>query len=516
MENEQLASSAVEETLSQHADRILSHHAKDILANRSSESNFCLDLDGIYFDWSYQRIDDSVLRSFFDLAEERQLLSNIRAQFAGAEVNFTEQRPALHTALRGTYDGLSQEQRDQFDAERDRVFGFAEDIRNGTIRGCHGEKFTDIVHIGIGGSYLGQKLYFSALKNPDFQVHFLVNDDAAHADEVISRLNPSTTLAIVASKSMRTPETLNNFQRVRSWLNRNLDPNAISQHCVSISAMPTPDIPGRTFHVPESVGGRFSVWSTMALPVVIAHGTENFEQFLQGAEEIDRITIGKPIHENPSLLLALLAYWNINCLHSQSHVVANYAYGLEDLVPYLQQLELESNGKSIDQNRRKLKNISTVPVWGGNETEGQHAWHQFLHQGTAEFDVDLICSLEVELDLATDRQLANCLAQRNLLFHGHAAESQIFKGVSGNHGCNLLLLDHVDAKTIGKLIALYEHKVTFLGMLWGVNSFDQFGVEHGKGLAEEYVQALSGQSVEALPDNDLELIDKIRKRRNSS
>ena len=516
MENEQLANSAVEETLSQHAARILSIHGKELLANRSRESNFSLDLDGIYFDWSYQRIDDSVLRNLFDLAEERQLLSNIREQFAGAEVNFTEQRPALHTALRGTYDGLSQEQRDQFDAERDRVFGFAEDIRNGTICGCHGDKFTDIVHIGIGGSYLGQKLYFSALKNPACPVHFLVNNDAGYVNEVLSRLNPSTTLVIVASKSMRTPETLSNFQHVHSWLNRTLDPNAVSQHCVSISAMGNSDIPGRTFHVPESVGGRFSIWSAMALPVVIAHGKDSFEQFLQGAEEIDRITTGKPIHENPSLLLALLAYWNINCLHSQSHVVANYAYGLQDLVPYLQQLELESNGKSIDQNRRKLKDISTVPVWGGNETEGQHAWHQFLHQGTAEFDVDLICSLEVELDLATDRQLANCLAQRNLLFHGHAAESESFKTVGGNHGSSLLLLDRVDAKTIGRLIAIYEHKVAFLGMLWGVNSFDQFGVEHGKGLAEDYVQALSGQSVEALPLSDLELIDKIRKRRNSS
>jgi len=489
--------------------------SRELLESNSSESNFCTDLGGIFLDWSHQRLDTRVLDLLFRLADERNLIGRIRDQFQGQVINRTEVRSVLHTAMRASTTSLDIHLNSEVIKERNRLVRFVESVRNGTLRGLNGDRFTDILHIGIGGSHLGQKLYYSALGPPKLQVHFLSNVDPANVSSVLEELNPSSTLFIVASKSMRTPETLLNFARVKSWYEESTgSSDTFEQQCVCISSIAESDIATHHFRVPDSVGGRFSIWSSMALPIVISHGTETFESFLEGAREIDRLTADLPIESNPSLILALLAFWNSNLLKSQSHVVATYVHRLEYLVPYLQQLELESNGKSVDLENRPLQDTSAVAVWGGVETNGQHTWHQFLHQGTSTFSIDLIGTTEHINDTNGSWQLANCLAQRRLLFEGSIDKENPHKNVPGLHGCNLILLDQIDAKTLGKLIALYEHKVAFLGFLWNVNSFDQFGVEQGKVLAEEFHSAIELGETEGLNTRDQILINRIHSKLN--
>ena len=472
------------------------------------------ELLAILVDWSFQRIDQRAHEALLRVADEENLVPRIQAQMAGEVVNNTENRPALHTALRGTSDGLDTTTNEELTKDVHAALRFASDVSNREMVGFWNDPFTDVLHLGIGGSHLGQKLLYTAFGPSKIQVHFLSNVDPENVSTVLQSLVPKSTLIVVASKSLQTDEVLRNYESVKKWFLQSTDSaEALEHHCVCISGNPqnATQIGHHQFHIPESVGGRYSIWSAMGLPIMISHGYEAFTQFLAGAHEIDQLTLTNPIEKNISLILALLAYWNINFLKIESHVVGSYIHRLRHIVPYLQQLELESNGKSITPSGESVEDRTNVAFWGGTETDGQHAWHQFLHQGTSNFSMDLIAESNDSSDSNKSWQLANCLAQRHLLFHGFQDPSdRPHRAVLGKHGCNLFLLDKVDAKTVGKLLAIYEHKVAFLGLLWNINSFDQFGVEQGKALAGQFHRSLTTGNASELTESEQELIDRIR------
>lgn len=488
--------------------------SSDLLAARKQNSNFNLEVEGLLVDWTFQRIDQRAYELLLKLAEEENLIARIRDQFAGQVVNETENRPALHTALRGTFDGLNAATIKDLTQDVHAALRFASDVLSHEQVGFWNDLFTDVLHLGIGGSHLGQQLLYTALGHPKVHIHFLSNVDSQNVSNVLKNLDPRSTLIVVASKSLHTEEVLRNYESVKTWfLGSTNSAEAFKHHCVCISGntQNAVQIGQHRFHIPDSVGGRYSIWSAMGLPVMISHGSDAFSQFLAGASEIDELTLRHPVEKNVSLILALLAFWNINYLNVESHVFGTYIHRLRHIVPYLQQLELESNGKSTRSSGESVERRTSVAIWGGSETDGQHAWHQFLHQGTASFSIDLIAESNDTSDSSESWQLANCLAQRHLLFHGiQEPFDQPYRVVPGKHGCNLLLLDSLDAKNLGKLIAIYEHKVAFLGLLWDINSFDQFGVEHGKVLAGQFHRSLTTGEASGLTESEQDLINRIR------
>lgn len=514
MSQDSLSNPATTKHLASLAAQLRDLSGSELLATRDHSSIFNLDLDGLLVDWSFQRIDQSAYELLLKVADEENLISRIQDQIAGKVVNETENRPALHTALRGTSDGLDATTFEELTKGVRTALRFARSVSNREMTGFWNDPFTDVLHLGIGGSHLGQKLLYTAFGRSKLQVHFLSNVDPENVSNILQSLDPKSTLIVVATKSLQTDEVLRNYESVKAWfLQSTASPEALEHHCVCISGnlQNATQIGRHLFHIPESVGGRYSIWSAMGLPIMISHGQETFSQFLTGAREIDHLTLTNPIEKNVSLILALLAFWNINFLKIESHVVGTYIHRLRHIVPYLQQLELESNGKSRKPSGEPVDDKTSVAFWGGPETDGQHAWHQFLHQGTSNFSIDLIAEANDRSDSSGSWQLANCLAQRHLFFHGIQDPSdQPHRAVSGKHSSNLLLLAKMDPKTLGKLIAIYEHKVAFLGLLWNVNSFDQFGVEHGKALAGQFHRSLTTGKATELTESEQVLIDRIR------
>lgn len=477
----------LEELAADHRSRAPDSYAfsPDVLSDRT------LSIEGLTLDWSLQRLDRDVLEALIELSDTVDLQERLRRQFAGEMVNRSEQRAALHTALRGTptHPGAKDA---QLRATKQELKRFAVSILFGRTKSYSADAFSDVLHIGIGGSHLGQKLLCDALGNTRLNIHFLSNSQSEHVRNTLSSLNPSKTLVIVASKSFTTPETQQNFQHVTNWFaERTGRSDALASNLVLISSNSTllAKLPGKHFIVPEEVGGRYSIWSAMGLPILLRIGPEKFDQLLEGASFIDQHASSAPSLANAAILLALFTLWNTNFLATTSHAVLSYIAALRWLPSYLQQLEMESLGKSVTSDGEAIAHHTTSVIWGGEETDGQHAWHQWLHQGTHAFSADFIATKERKSE--TDRwTLANGLAQQHVTFFGHTDKSASEKHIQGGNGSTLILLDKADARTIGMLLALYEHKVACLGCLWNVNPFDQWGVERGKVMAEEVNKAL--------------------------
>lgn len=453
-----------------------------------------LETDGLCIDWSMQRLDREAFGLLCDLANEMGVSDYLRRQLSGEEVNPTEQRAALHTANRGTQTSNPELDR-HFADSRNQVLDFASSVLDGRIRAFGDESFTDVVHIGIGGSHLGQAFVCDALHTTHLNVHFLSNTNPQRRSELLASLKPSRTLVIVASKSFSTDETLQHYHAIQDWfVERTGEPSSLVRNFAIVTANDeaVKDLSCAKFIIPQEIGGRFSLWSAMGLPVALSIGTYQFIELLAGARSMDVHVASTETSENAAFILALLTVWNSNCLGTSSHVVLPYNPKLERLPGHLQQLEMESLGKSHQTSSSPI-NVRTTPViWGGPETDGQHAWHQWLHQGTHQFSADFIASSE-QSD-SNQWMLSNCLAQQHLMFAGHVDSTAPHKTVAGGHGSTLILLDKLDAHGIGKLIALYEHKVACLGHLWGVNTFDQWGVERGKVIAKEIYGALTKDS----------------------
>jgi glucose-6-phosphate isomerase len=477
---------------------------------------FSLEAAGLLLDYSKNRLNHETMRLLIGLAQERGVEGQRDAMFAGEKINFTENRAVLHTALRAPRSATlrvdGQDVIGDVHAVLDRMEAFSERIRSGQWKGYSGKPITDIVNIGIGGSYLGPKMACQALRScshPRLSMHFVSNVDGHDLDALLQKTDPETTLFIIASKTFTTLETMLNAQSARTWFLKHASQNDLPKHFVAVStntdAVKAFGIdPDNMFPFWDWVGGRYSVWSAIGLPVALAIGFDGFRQFLDGAHAMDRHFQTAPLERNMPVVLALIGVWYRNFFESSSISIAPYHQDLAYFPGYLQQLDMESNGKGVATDGTPLHTPGSPVIWGDTGTNGQHAYFQMLHQGLDLIPVDFITALKPRHELPGHHAslLANCFAQSEAFMRGKAAEEVrqelltagilyeqaealvAHKTFPGNRPSNSIVMDELNPASLGALIALYEHKVLVQGAIWGVNSFDQWGVELGKVLAK--------------------------------
>lgn len=462
---------------------------------------------GLTLDYSRNLIDAATLDLLVRAAEGCGLHDRIRDLTGGAAVNTTENRPALHTALRD-FSGQSQ-YHGEIEAVMQQMRLLVEQVHSGTWKGCTGKTITDIVNLGIGGSHLGPMFATDALvgcNDGSVNCHFVSNIDSNDLYRVIGTLEPDTTLFIIASKSFTTQETLQNARTARAWTAAIAKTEAdFGRHFIAVTSRPDKAIEfgvARENILPmwDWVGGRYSLWSAIGLPVAFSIGMDNFNRLRRGAAAMDEHFKSAPFRDNLPVLLGLLGIWYVNFWGTRSHAVLPYMHYLRYLPEFLQQLDMESNGKSVRLDNRPVDYQTACVLWGTVETNGQHSFHQMLHQGTQLIPADFIVGLQP--DTADDDHhaylLANCLAQMNALMVGKSlaqAEAELKAAgrsaseiaslalhmqMPGNRPGNLILMDRLTPETLGALIALYEHKVFVQSVIWNINAFDQWGVELGK------------------------------------
>ena len=486
---------------------------------------------GLFLDYSKNRLDGRTLALLANLARERGVEQLRDAMFAGDKINLTENRAVLHTALRAPKD--KQITVDGQDITADvhdvlaRVKTFSDAVRSGQWRGHTGKEITDIVNIGIGGSDLGPKMVCLALRqfaHPRLAMHFVSNVDGHDMDAALARVNPETTLFIIASKTFTTAETMMNANTARAWFLKHASEDALAKHFVAVStnveAIKKFGIdPNNMFPFWDWVGGRYSVWSAIGLPVALCVGYGYFSDFLAGAHALDEHFRTAPIEQNLPMILALVGFWNREFLGCPSVSIAPYHQDLNRFPAYLQQLDMESNGKRVTRAGDIITDYATGPViWGDVGTNGQHAYFQLLHQGTDVTPMDFIAALRPAHEFHNHHAalLANCFAQSEAFMKGKTADevrqdlagqdpTEIerlvpHKTFPGNRPSNTILMEYLTPATLGALIALYEHKVFVQGALWDVNSFDQWGVELGKVLAKKIEAELNGDAQPAQHD----------------
>ena len=505
------------------AAKLSSVPLRDMLDGASRPAALQVLLDGLLFDFSRHRVDLDVLAALQSLAEQRDWQARVRQLVGGAAVNTTEDRPALHTALRSP-PGDMPEAAHEVPGTLSRVKQFANAVATGTWTGCSGKPMTDVVNIGIGGSDLGSRLVVEALRPPGRspKLHFVPNIDGHAISAALAGLNPETTLFILTSKSFTTPETRVNGETARSWfMERTNRADALGRHFIAVTANPEA---ARAFGLPAEnlfpmwdwVGGRYSLWSAAGLPIALALGATAFDELLRGAHAMDRHFQTAPAAGNAPLLAALLGIWNYNFLGAASHAVLPYDERLRLLPDYLQQLETESNGKRVRHDGSPV-GVHTMPVlWGGAGTTGQHAFHQLLHQGTRSFTADFIVCASTEHGLQDHHRwlVANALGQGKAMALGNDVDDP-HRAVPGNHATSTIVLDRLTPATVGTLLAFYEHKVFCQGLIWDINSFDQWGVELGKQLAKTVFGQLAGESTAGQDRSTRSLIEYLIERRRS-
>ncbi len=500
---------------------------------------FSLTVGPLFLDFSKNHLDSQTLQLLAQFADQAGLKTAIQALFAGEHVNNTEDRPALHTALRTP--SLSPTDKTSVIAEtRAKMSQFVERLSTGQWRGFTDQIITDVVNIGIGGSDLGPRMVVSALT--EYQqnrprVHFVANIDGADFADQSKALDPETTLFIVASKSFSTLETRENAEAARRWMLDNDCPSELlARHFVAVSSnVAAAESFGidrdNIFPMWDWVGGRYSLWSAIGLPIAIALGMDNFNKLLAGAETMDSHFHSAPIDQNMPALLALMTFWYSEFWGYESQAILPYAQRLSRLPAYLQQLDMESLGKWVDRNGQPLSGNSGLILWGTEGTNGQHSFHQLLHQGTRKVAVDFIASAKPMSSLESHHHylLANCIGQSQALLAGKSlaqAKQELLdsgktpeqaeqlaphKVIPGNRPSNTLLLDSLNPESLGALIALYEHKVFCLGVLWNLNPFDQWGVELGKQLGSAIYPALTGDKTASDWDGSTQaLIERLK------
>ncbi|MFA5631998.1 MAG: glucose-6-phosphate isomerase [Porticoccaceae bacterium] len=462
---------------------------------------FSASCGGLFLDYAKNRVDDEILDALLALAQASPLARLRDAMFRGEPINGTENRPVLHTALRTPPARLPEELADigaAIAAQRERMGGISDAIRSGAWRGARGDAITDVVNLGIGGSDLGPRLACEALKEfaaPGLRVHFVANVDGEVIRSTLAALNPATTVVILCSKTFTTQETLLNAQYARHWLGDGLglaEPFA-SSHFIAVTAAPDNalrlGIRGENIiEFWDWVGGRYSLWSGVGLAIAIAIGNDHFSAMLDGAAEMDAHFRNTPWRQNMPVILALLGIWYGNFLGAQTQAVIPYCERLLQLPFYLQQLDMESNGKSVSRDGAVLNHVTGPILWGSTGTTGQHSFFQLLHQGSHLVPVDFIGVVRDPLSIPGNHRvlLANMLAQGAALMRGKTGpDLPPHKRYPGNRPSNTLLLEELSPRNFGALLALYEHKVFVQGAIWNINSFDQWGVEFGKAIANQ-------------------------------
>ncbi len=528
--------------LRDHAEAMRSLRISGLFAEDPQRvQRFAADGAGLHLDYSKQLADARTLELLLKLAEQQDLRGWIGRMFAGEAINGSENRSVLHTALRAPRGAALKIGGQDVNADvhqvLDRMSAFAEQLRSGAWRGADGRAITDVVNIGIGGSDLGPRMVCRALATAADgpRVRFVANVDGAQLTAALHGLDPATTLFVITSKTFTTLETMANAHAARSWLVAALGEDAVRRHCVAVS---TNRAEVERFGIDSEhmfefwdwVGGRYSLWSAVGLSIVVALGPERFRELLAGAHGMDEHFHSAPFAANVPVLLGLLAVWNNNFLTAHSQVVAPYAQDLEFFVPWLQQLEMESNGKSVDRQGRAVDYPTTPALWGDVGTNSQHAFFQMLHQGSGIHAVDFILPLRAAHRLEQQQRMliANCLAQSAALMqgnpaatvreelqakglHGEALEQAIPPRVfNGNRPSNTLLLPQLDARHLGALLALYEQRTFVMSVLWNINAFDQWGVELGKQLAQSVLKAMEQGGTAGLDASTAALLARTR------
>ncbi|ACG76745.1 glucose-6-phosphate isomerase [Phenylobacterium zucineum HLK1] len=485
-------------------------------------SRLTFEAAGLVLDLSKQPWSQADVGTMLDLARASGVEAARAALFAGEVVNRSEGRPALHMALRAPegagFAAAGVPVSGEVETTRAKMKAFAGEVRSGARRGATGRPFKAIVHIGIGGSDLGPRLIWEALRplEPALDLRFVANVDPAELAQALTGLDPAETLVVTVSKTFTTLETLTNAEAARAWLRAALG-EASDSHLVAVSAAPDK---ARGFGVPEDqvfafwdwVGGRYSLWSAVGLSCAVALGWEAFEALHAGAAAMDVHFRDAALDANLPVLLALAHVFNRNGLGRPIRAVVPYAQRLRLLPPFLQQLEMESNGKRVTADGRPVPRPTAASVFGDAGTNGQHAFFQLLHQGTDVIPVDIVAVRQgSEGDPAAQRKLlANAVAQAEALMVGRAMPDDAQRDFPGNRPSSFLLLDRLIPQALGALIALYEHKTFVEGVLWGINSFDQWGVELGKTLAARILEDLEGAAQNPHDPSTQALIERLR------
>ncbi len=524
--------------LQAHFQRISKLHLRDLFdEDKGRFERLSLQFNDLLVDYSKNRITDETLKLLTALAAERHLDEAIQKMFSGHQTNTTEHRAVLHVALRNRTNTPVMVEGKNVMPGINRVLEqmqhFTEAIHNGVRRGFTGDKFTDIVNIGIGGSDLGPHMVTTALKpywKEGINAHFVSNVDGSDMVETLNKLNPGTTLFIIASKTFTTRETMTNAHTARHWFLDHFGNNTdvIKHHFVAVSTntAAVSDFGIDTdnmFEFWDWVGGRYSLWSAIGLPIALTIGMENFKQLLMGAHEMDLHFRSTPFEKNLPVLMAMIGVWYRNFFAATSHVILPYDHTLRLLPAYLQQADMESNGKRVTIDGESLDYDSGPIIWGQPGTNGQHAFYQLIHQGTQMIPADFMIPLESHNPIGEHHTilLANCLAQTEALMKGKTAaevaretpDSLVaHKVFPGNRPSNTILINKLTPRSLGSLVALYEHKIFVQGVIWGINSFDQWGVELGKQLAGVIEKELESDTPVGEHDSSTAgLIDYCRK-----
>ncbi len=523
--------------LRDHAQQLDSVHLRDLFEDDPHRAErYVAQVGDVTLDWSRHLVTDRTMELLVGLADRAGVSERIAALFAGEPVNVTENRPALHTALRASPPGVAA-----FDDDapgptdnpaaraaaaaaltRDRVRRFVDGVRSGAYRGATGQPIRVVVNVGIGGSDLGPRMVCEALKSvrsERIECRFVSNADPADLRDQLVGLDPAKTLFVVVSKTFTTAETLANARAARHWITSALGPQAATQHIAAVTAAAGEAAafgvhPDRIFEMWDWVGGRYSLASAVGLVAEAAIGSQHFEEMLAGMRLVDQHFATAPLASNAPVVAGLLAVWCRNFLGLPSRAVLPYSQRLSHLPAYLQQLEMESNGKRVRSDGQPTDYHTAPVVWGAAGTGGEHSFHQLLHQGTTAVPVDFIAFAMPDLDVVGrpgakdqhDLLLAHCLAQAAALAFGTPPSEEATTGpatevtdahreLPGNRPSTLITAPRLTPSVLGQIVALYEHQVFVQGAVWGINSFDQFGVEHGKHLAKSILPKLTS------PDN---------------
>ncbi len=521
------------QSLCQHQQKIASIHMRDMFAQDEKRfEKYSLKFADILFDYSKHRITDETMPLLFQLAREAKIEKWREKMFAGEKINITENRAALHTALRNRantpvlVDG--HDVMPDVNAVLAQMREFSDRVRNGSWLGYSGKRITDIVNIGIGGSDLGPVMVCDALtpySSPTLKVHFVSNIDGTHLMRALEVCNPETTLFIVASKTFTTQETMTNAHSARQWFLKTAKDNVhVAKHFVALStnakAVKAFGIDtANMFIFWDWVGGRYSLWSAIGLSIALYVGMDNFEALLTGAYEMDEHFKNAPLEQNIPVIMALIGVWYNNFLHVDTHAILPYDQSMERFPAYLQQADMESNGKFICRDGSRVSYKTGPVIWGEAGTNGQHAFYQLIHQGTQIVPADFLIPVHSHYQVSSNGYahhkilMANFLAQTQSLMLGktkeQAREELLEQGLlgdtlehllphkvfEGNRPTTSIVFDKLTPNTLGKLIALYEHKVFVQGIIWDINSFDQWGVEYGKQIAQQILPQLTNDEI---------------------
>jgi glucose-6-phosphate isomerase len=527
-----LINSPAWQALNEHFQEIFPLQMRDMFAEDPKRfDKFSLKFNDFLLDYSKQRISEKTVALLTNLARQSDIEAWREKMFSGEKINFTENRAVLHTALRNRSNKPVHVDGKDVMPEVNRVLAqmrsFSDKVRNGKWLGYTGKRITDIVNIGIGGSDLGPVMVCTALKayaQKDLNVHFVSNIDGTHLAQALELCDPETTLFIVASKTFTTQETMTNGRSARTWFLKSAKDHAhIAKHFVALStnSMAVQEFgidPSNMFEFWDWVGGRYSLWSAIGLSIALYVGMDNFEALLDGAHEMDNHFRSAPLEKNMPVVLAMLGVWYNNFFEAETQAILPYDQGLSRFPAYLQQGDMESNGKFINRAGERITYTTGPIIWGEAGTNGQHAFYQLIHQGNKLIPCDFLVPLRSQYKIGENGNehhkilVSNIFAQTKALMQGKTSkevkaeleeqgldhrvimELMPHRVFGGNRPTNTILIDELTPKALGKLIALYEHKIFVQGIIWNINSFDQWGVEFGKQIAQKILPQLSGDN----------------------